>query len=187
MVSDRLGFRYVDEEIIAIAAGKEGLDPALIADAERRRTLLGRLLEGLGHDGLAEASSGFISPEPSEFRRSDDFRALITDAIHETARLGDVVIVAHAASMALAGRNDVLRVLITASPDTRARRLMEGGQAHEAGASKMVKDSDAGRADYLRRFYRVDRELPTHYDLVINTDLLGLEASANVVIGVARA
>ncbi len=32
---------------------------------------------------------------------------------------------------------------------------------------------------YLRRFYGIDRELPTDYDLVVNTDILTTEARAN--------
>ena len=35
LVSDRLGFRYVDEEIITTAAEKQDVDPSMIADAER--------------------------------------------------------------------------------------------------------------------------------------------------------
>jgi cytidylate kinase len=44
-----------------------------------------------------------------------------------------------------------------------------------------VKDSDAGRRDYLRRFYGIDEELPTHYDLVVNTDVLTVEQAADLV------
>jgi cytidylate kinase len=45
-----------------------------------------------------------------------------------------------------------------------------------------VKRDDDERADYLKRFYRVDRELPTHFDLVINTDVLTPEKAADVVL-----
>ena len=51
---------------------------------------------------------------------SDELRNLIRMAIEETAERGNVVIVAHAASHALAGRYDVLRVLVTASAETDA-------------------------------------------------------------------
>jgi cytidylate kinase len=44
-----------------------------------------------------------------------------------------------------------------------------------------VKDSDAGRRDYLRRFYNVDNELPTHYDLIVNTDVLSVDQAAELV------
>src|SRR6266498_5543251 len=115
IVSERLGFRYVDEEIIRIAADKEGLEYHLIADAEKRKSLLARLVEGLGRVGVAGAGIGAVTiREASEFTRSDDFRALILEAIRETADRGDVVIVAHAASIAVANRDDLLRILITA-------------------------------------------------------------------------
>ena len=97
-------------------------------------------------------------------------RALIREAIEEVAARGNVVVVAHAASFALAGREDTLRVLVTASPETRAGRY-EGS----------IKDSDAARADYLRRFYGVEHELPTHYDLVLNTDVVSVEKAAELI------
>jgi len=45
----------------------------------------------------------------------------------------------------------------------------------------MVKEADAGRRDYLRRFYGVDRESPTDYDLVINTDVLSTAQAADII------
>jgi cytidylate kinase len=44
-----------------------------------------------------------------------------------------------------------------------------------------VKDADAARRDYLKRFYGVDEELPTHYDLVVNTDVLSVERAADLI------
>ena len=41
--------------------------------------------------------------------------------------------------------------------------------------------SDAARADYLERFYGVEPELPTHYDLVVNTDVLTVEQAAAAI------
>jgi cytidylate kinase len=51
----------------------------------------------------------------------------------------------------------------------------------QAEAARTIKDSDAGRSDYLRRFYSVDRESPDDYDLVINTDRLSTGAAAEIV------
>ena len=92
----------------------------------------------------------------------------------------------HAASIPLAGRADVLRVLITASADTRAQRVRRDGKRGTSDAAKIIKDSDAGRADYFQRFYRIERELPTHYDLVINTDALSADEAADIVVAAAR-
>src|SRR6266571_9372582 len=111
IASERLGFRYVDEEIVAWAAEKAGVEPDLVADAERRKGLLARFVEGLGKSGV-DAGLGLSVALP-ELSTSKDFQALIGEAIRETAERGDVVIVAHAASIALAGRGDLVRVLVT--------------------------------------------------------------------------
>jgi cytidylate kinase len=189
LVAERLRFRYVDEEIITTAAEKRGLDPAAIANAEKRKSLLLRVLEGLGEGHSVASIAGgpaWIPDDSSELARSHEFRQLIQDAIRETAARGDVVIVAHAASFPLAGRDDVLRVLITASMEVRVRRTAGMLDVDEERAAKEVKRSDANRADYLKRFYGVDHELPTHYDLVVNTELLTPEAAADVIAGAAR-
>lgn len=112
---------------------------------------------------------------------ADDIRGMIQEAIEETAGQGNVVIVAHAASRALSTRPGVLRVLVTASPETRARRLSESRGIEPKEAKKSIKESDAARADYLRLFHGDETERPTHYDLVINTDVLGIEQAAELV------
>jgi len=187
IVSERLGFRYVDEEVVARAAEKEGVHPALVADAEKRRSLLARLVAGIGRFGVAGAGIGAVTiRQVSELKRSDDLRTLILDAIRETAEEGDVVIVAHAASIVLAGRDDLLRVLVTAPPQARTLRLADAEGIDEAEAAKFVQSSDDRRADYIKRFHGIDQEVPTHYDLVINTERLSLDEAADIVVRAAR-
>ena len=119
-------------------------------------------------------------------RHADRRDIAIVDAIKETAARGDVVIASHAAGIPLAGRPDLLRVLITASFESRAQRVAGATRRTKADVEKSLKESDAGRADYFRRFYRIERELPTHYDLVINTDSLMSDEAADIVIAAAR-
>jgi cytidylate kinase-like protein len=176
-VAQRLGLRIVDEEIVADAAAKEDVDPDLVADAEQRKSLVHRILMGLAASG-AEA---YVAPVQSEILERERYRELIREAIVQTAAEGDVVIVAHAASYPLAGEEGVLRVLVTGSPEVRARRLSEEEGVDEEEGEKIRKRSDGNRADYLRRFYDVDEELPTHYDVVVNTDELTPEQAAAAV------
>ena len=188
-VAERLGFRYVDEEIIEIAAKKHGLDTGLVADAERRKNLFSRLLDDLAAAPMLDPSgtAGFLMADTTMVPRREELRALIIEAIRETAQQGNVVIVSHAAGIPLAGRKDLLRVLVTASFATRAERLAESQQrADKAEAEKLLKDSDAGRADYFLRFYKIERELPTHYDLVVNTDHLTAAEATDIVVAAAQ-
>ena len=76
-------------------------------------------------------------------------------------------------------------MLVTASHATRARRVGEEAGVDIAKAERTVKAADAARRDYLKRFYNVAEELPTHYDLVVNTDLISLEQAAAIVAGAA--
>ncbi len=95
------------------------------------------------------------------------------------------MIVSHAASFALADRPAVLRVLVTASPETRLQRIAEAEGIDGKLADKRVTESDRARADYLQRFYNVKHELPTHYDLVVSTDRLSTDEAAVVIASAA--
>jgi uncharacterized protein len=182
LVAERLGFLYVDEDIVARAAAKGRVDPGDVADEERRKSLAARLLDAMAHGGgEAWALGGGAPLVAGEEIGSDELRALIREAIEQTAARGNVVIVAHAASQALPQGPEMLRVLVTASPDTRARRLSGLEGMDEKQAARAVKDADAGRRDYLKRFYGVGEEQPTHYDIVVNTDVLSPEQTAEVV------
>ena len=187
MVADRLGYRYIDEEVIALAAEKEGLDTDVVADAERRKGLLDRLIAdfSMSHVAAADAVGFWVAPLP-QFARRDDMRALIVDAIRETAQRGEVVIVSHAASIPLAGTPGLLRVMVTASVETRVRRVAESTGRAASQVAGFINDSDAGRAAYFRRFYGIEEELPTHYDVVVNTDILTVPDAVELVLFAAQ-
>jgi cytidylate kinase len=181
-VAQRLGFRYVDDEVIEQAAEWAELAPAFVADVEYRKPFLARVLGTIFEESSAPRLS---SAEPGRSLPSDaDLRALIRSVLGSFADQGSVVIVAHAASFALAERN-VLRVLVTASTTTRCARVATAHGIDEREASRKVASDDAERADYLKRFYQVERELPTHYDLVVNTDVLTPERAADIVVAAA--
>ena len=182
LVAERLGFLYVNEEIVARAAAKGGVDAADVADEERRKSLAARALNAIAQGGGEAWTLGAVGPLSSrEELDSDDIRSLIRETIEQTAARGNAVIVAHAASYAIGHGDGVLRVLVTASPETRTTRVAEAEGLDQAGAARVLKESDAGRADYLKRFYDVREESPTHYDLVLNTDALSIEQAADLI------
>ena len=172
-VASQLGFTVVDEAIVTRAAAEAGVDPHVVEDVEKRQTFMARLLDALSSssDATAHAFGGGVTVfSPTEIPMTEELRGLIRSAIEETSTRGDVVIVAHAASYALVDQPDVLRVLITASDETRRARLAERDDLDEEEAAQAADESIANRADYLKRFYGVKEELPTHYDLIVNTD-----------------
>ena len=185
-VATSLGFRYVDEDIVRAAADRTGVDLETAMSAEQRRTLAHKLLDLLAQNGGALGSYAF-APELHHSGVTTDSNQqipeVIREVVRETADAGEAVIVAHAASHVLAGRPEVLRILVTASPKVRAKRLGELAGVGDGEAA--VREADKARADYLQRFHEVKRELPTHYDLVLNTDMLSIGAAAAVIADAA--
>ena len=169
LAAGELGLRYLDDEIVTDAAHGEGLLPEGVAAAEDRHA--GRTLEVDFH----------------RYERSERLRELIREAIVRAADEGDALIVSHAASYALAGRPGVLRVCVTAPERPRISRVAAREGLGEHDAAKHVAESDKGRATYLRRVYEVKDEEPQHYDLVLNSERLGVEAAAAAVVAAARA
>ncbi|MBI3782414.1 MAG: cytidylate kinase-like family protein [Deltaproteobacteria bacterium] len=195
-VAQQLGFQYVDEQIIERAAQQAQVEPRLVAKAEHRQPLLQRLLEkmktGTEMAGVVTLATGvsidaFVPSLAASGTDADDLRVMIRAAIHEVAGAGQAVIVAHAASMALANTEGVLRVLVTASTETRIRRVAELGRIIREEAERRIATSDRERREYFQRFYKVQEELATHYDLVINTDVLTTAQAVEVVLTAARA
>lgn len=183
LVADRLGFLYVDEEVISRAAALGGVAPETVAGEEQRKRMFAGLFEHLADAGTATMLTG--AHVPADGPSSEAVRSFIRDAVHEVAARGKVVIVAHAASYAVGGDPAALRVLVTASRETRARRLAAAEGSSDADAAKEIKRDDAGRVDYLKRFYGVGEELPVHYDLVINTDTLSTGQAAELIVQAA--
>jgi hypothetical protein len=162
LLARRLGFRYVDDGIVVSGAGAGQLYPEAVAVAESPGA--GRKLEVDFH----------------RFEPTEHVRELIRDAIRTTADEGKVVIVAHAASFALEGRDDVFRVLVTAPTDSRRARIAADGRT-----PKSLQQADKAREQYLKRFYGVSRELPTHYDLVVNTERLSADRAVDAIAAAA--
>jgi cytidylate kinase len=179
-VAGDLGFQYVDDEIISWAAQQAGVSPESVSEAERTPPLLARILSSLA---VAPIEPGaFTAPElmPLPDYSSQAYRNLIRQVIEDRAAKGSAVIVAHGAAIPLAGKAGVIRVFVTGTPEARARRLVAGGM-QEREAHRAVENSDKERGEFFRRFYNVREELPTHYDLVVNTDFLSVEDAAAVV------
>lgn len=186
LVAGGLGFGLVNEQIVAHAAKEAGVEGHVMADVEQRRSVVGRVIHQLLGATASDVSYGFTAPvivEPAP--PVENLRGLIRNVIEEIASRGEAVIVSHAASHALATRPDTLRILITAGPDTRRARIEDARKVTEKEAQKLVARGDANRADYIKRFYQVSPELPTHYDIVLNSDRLSVDQVVDMIVRAA--
>jgi cytidylate kinase len=182
-VAQQLGFGYLNEAIVAQVAKDYDVDPAVLIEAERRKSFFTRVAEM-----AARGTPDVVVPDSSLYAvdETDTLLSLIRDAVRDAADRGSVVLVAHAACYACADLPDVLRVWVTAPLSTRASRVASALGISDKDAAKSMRRSDAARASYLKRVHGVGEESPTDYDLVINTERLAPGVAAGLILGLVQ-
>lgn len=155
MVADKIRFRYVDDEIIIMAAEKEGVPPVTIGKVERSSPIIDRILGSMSYNNpkQEEKGGGSYQITSSKLSQSEGYRQIIQDVIVETAKMGKVVIVAHGASILLSEMSGILRVFVTSSQSNRTKRHMSTSNLDEQKAREDIAASDRQRKDYFRTFF----------------------------------
>ena len=185
LVARELDFRYVDDDIITKASEYAGVSTESIARVEQSQSLITRILEAMETGAMMEGIA--IAPQAAPVVvESRLYQNLIERVIHETAEAGHVVFVAHGTSVPLAGMSGLLRVLVTASPEVRAERLMALTDVGEPQAKKTIQDSDRERQKFFRRIYNLRQELLTQYDLVVNTDRFTVPEAVRLIVAASK-
>jgi cytidylate kinase len=106
-----------------------------------------------------------------------DHLARLVEAI---GRAGDSVIVGRGAGFLLP-RDETLLVRIIAPLNVRAERLAERMGVSFRTARRAARDLDRRRNQFERTMYRVDPNDPHNYDLILDSNSLGLAIAAEVL------
>lgn len=169
-LAQRLGYRYVDQELISEAARRYGL-----------------LEEKLSH--LDEAKPSLFERFDAETRR---YITVIQTALFEFAEADSVVLMGRGGQWLLRGIPHVLRVRVMAPFDHRVKRLAKkmsgqmGEGANPRTVTDMVRRDDTEKSGRMRYLYEVDLRDSALYEVVINTEKLIIEAAVEVLSGLVR-
>jgi cytidylate kinase len=165
-----LGYRYVDQELIAEAARCYGL-----------------LEEKLSH--LDETKPSLLERFDVETRR---YITAVQAALYEFAEADNVALMGRGGQWLLRGIPHALRVRVTAPFTLRVKRLSKkmseqmGEGANPRTVTEIVRRDDAEKSGRMRYLYEVDIRDPALYDLVINTEKLTTEAAVELLCGLVR-
>jgi cytidylate kinase len=155
-LAERLGYRYVDQDLVSNAAQKYGL-----------------LEEKLSH--LDESKPSLFERFDAETRR---YITVIQTALYDFAERDNVVLMGRGGQWLLRGIPHVLRVRVMAPFDVRVKRLTKklagpmGEQTNPRTVSELVRRDDAEKAGRMRYLYEVGITDPALYDIVVNTEKL---------------
>ena len=210
LAARKLGLDYVDREILARAAKSLGVSVTAVEQRDERPATLGERLASmlrtflersavaggdpaLGPEGLGIVLSrryGEIVVDPADEPPDLDERryiSTITGIIKTLGEGGNVVLLGRGSPVILRDLPDSLHVLATAPFDSRARRVAQREEITLEDATRRVHESDRGRVAFHRKFFKVDADDPSLFDLVIGTARLPYEAAADLVATAARA
>jgi cytidylate kinase len=183
-VAQRLGWALFDNAFVDAVAERLVI-PASEVQAREERTP--SLVERLA-SALAVASPEILPPPTEQLPPSEERLAQVTRRIIEEAvARGNAVLVGRGAQSVLAQRGDVLHVFCYAPRDALARRVAERHGVSIAEAEKMVDETNKQREQYVRTTFKRSWKAHENYHLCINTEWLGIDRSADLVVAAARA
>jgi cytidylate kinase len=188
MLATRLRLDFLDSELIDEVAHRLQLPKEEVeAEDEHPGSLLSRLLLALG----AANTEPMIPPETSAWTPPnadpvfDTRRAVLQitqHVIREAARVDNVVIVGRGGAYILRDHPGALHVFLRADSAIRVRTIMDREKKTEEEARRRMKVADENWTAYIRQVYGHDRNLPSHYDIVLDTGRLGYEATLAAIV-----
>lgn len=184
LVAEQLGLPFLDRAIPAAAAA--ALDvPDDVAEAldERAPGRLERLARSLAH---AATPIGPDAIDVAVTEHPDHFRMATETVLRQAADSTGAVVLGRCGMVVLAGRPDLLAVRLDGPVEARVALVAEAEGIDEAVARRRQRESDSAREAYARTFYHVRQDDPHLYHLVIDTTVLGTEATASLVVEAAR-
>ena len=191
-VAKELNIPLYDKEIIDMAAQNSGLSPDFIKKTEQNISSgwLYTLLLGASYAAPGTTHIGMNTQNPSVPLADQVFNAQ-RNVIIELAKKGPCFIVGRCADYILRhceqiNKTDVLNVFIYAPLKDKVKRAIEQKGLDPATAERDVKLIDKRRANHYNTFTERTWGKRDHYDLLINSSLLGLEKTAEMIIEVAK-
>jgi CMP/dCMP kinase len=178
-----LGWSLLDNAVVDAVAARMGLTVAEVRDREERvPSLVERLTSA-----MAMGSQEWMAPIAEAKRPTDEQLIEVTRRIIDAAiERGPLVVVGRGTQEMLAEREDTLHAFCYARRKALIARTMqrEGVDAEEA--ARLVDTTNKERDQWVRLHWERDRRAHENYDLSVNTETLGIEGAADLIVAAAR-
>jgi hypothetical protein len=182
-VSQRLGYRLVDDDLPVVVAARLGTSPEMVEGVENRSAGFGeRFLRSLG-GAVPEAFQPSVTADDLTASAMREIERLIREA----ADAGNAVIVGRGGNVVLDGRPDLIRVFLTAPVAWRAAHIAAAQGIAEAEARADVARVDNGRRTFARERYDIAWGDPRHYDLLLDVSTFGASGAAAIIVAAVEA
>ncbi len=175
-LSREFGMKVLDKELLSEVARESGIDEKVF---ERRDEKSSR--------GVLEALQGFRSlfgvynrAGSDSVMNEDRLFQIQSDVMRSIAAKEDCIIVGRCADYILRDEPRLVSVFISASLESRVKRIMEGEHLSEEDARRYVEQGDRKRAEYYNYYTFKNWGDSSSYDLCIDSSRLGDDIAAVV-------
>ena len=170
LVSEKLGIKLYDKEIIEKMAKNTGLSEEYIEDNEQKRDLFDNFNAGY-YIGLNNDDELFIKE---------------SELIKELSTKDSCVIVGRCADFVLKDNKNILKVFISSSMNNKIKRATEFYGMNKDKAEKEVLKINKLRANHYKHYTERDWKEPSNYDICINSDSIGIDNAVDLICNMAK-
>ena len=179
-LAKRLGYHYVDKEIIEAVAEKVKVSSAEVRGFEKS-----------GFTGLMEFIDKIVSRDfiighvTSEHGYLDEksYVPAVKDIIEHLYQQGNVVIMERGSQYILKGRKKAWRVLLVGDLEHRICAVIDRFHLTRHEAEKALKRADKIRDRFLSLFLdKKSHEDPASYDLVLNMNRVSMKKAEEMIV-----
>ena len=170
LIADKLGIKFYDKELISKLSAETGLSEEFIEKNEQRRKMFANLrLEGQNN----------LSLEDELFIKES---ALIEKLANEES----CVIVGRCADYVLKDKENVFKVFVYSDDDGKIERASKYYGLKKEKALKEIRKIDKERSNHYKHYTGGEWNNYSNYDICINSDLLGVEKSAEIICEIIK-
>ncbi|MGC8490469.1 MAG: AAA family ATPase [Syntrophobacteraceae bacterium] len=183
LVANRLGYAFIDRQIIQQAARELGVEEAIVEDRDGRlQTFWEKLVEAFANG----APLGGYTPPPLNLVSDEELVDTEHRLITELAAKGPCVVLGRGAFHLLRGKGRLLNVMIHAPMRFRVERLRSIYHVKTGDeAVRMIERSDRDRLGYIRTLTDLDWFDARNYHLTIDTGQIDFATAEEIIASLA--
>ena len=178
-LAKRLGYRYVDDELIKGVAEKVGVSPSQVRTFEKSGTSkLMKLLDWV-------VNPQFIERHTSEKAHLTEQRYVeeVKDILLKLHQEGNVVIIGRGGNYTLKGYPETIHVLLVADMEHRVQFLCDKYNMRRGQAESAVKRADMIRTRFLNCFSSEgSHDDPLLYTMTLNMNEVTMDKAEEIVV-----
>lgn len=134
--------------------------------------------------GIEEKRPGFFDRLLSH--KPEVYLDVLQGVVYRVARHGRGIIFGHGSQILLKDFECALHIRIYATKETRIKNLITKKGLDLAAAERIIRHKDEEYNGFFRYAFRMDHNDPSLYDLIINTEKIGLDQAAKQIADLAH-